>query len=152
MLQQHIRLKNFTVEFVREVKICAQYSSTAYQNKTWWNLNILTINAKKRQKQIKKNIKFMERKWSDETMNQLMLEIKNYHVANETVKFIKKYFINFEKTIKKLQLTIFKYKKRWIETFKRLLFTFWTISNAFIIKFILIFLRRFEKIFALLIW
>ena len=44
-------------------------------------------------------------------MNQLMLEIKNHYVANEIVKFIKKYSINFEKIIKRLQLTIFKYKK-----------------------------------------
>ena len=44
-------------------------------------------------------------------MNQLMLEIKDYHVANETVKLAKKYSINFEKIMKKLQLTIFKYKK-----------------------------------------
>ena len=49
---------------------------------------------------------------SDETINQLMLEIENHHVANEIVKFIKKYFINFEKIIKGLQLIVFKYKKR----------------------------------------
>ena len=45
-------------------------------------------------------------------MNQLILEIKNHHVADEIVKFIKKYFINFEKIMKRLQLTIFKCKKR----------------------------------------
>ena len=45
-------------------------------------------------------------------MNQLILEIKNHHIANETVKFIKKYFINFEKIMIKLQLTIFKRKKK----------------------------------------
>ena len=45
-------------------------------------------------------------------MNQLMLEIKNCHVANEIVKFIKKHFINFEKVIKKLQLIVFKHKKK----------------------------------------
>ena len=45
-------------------------------------------------------------------MNQLIFEIKNYHVVNEIVKLIKKYFINFEKIIKKLQLTIFKYKEK----------------------------------------
>ena len=45
-------------------------------------------------------------------MNQLMFEIKEHHIANEIVKLIKKYFINFEKIIKKLQLTIFKYKKK----------------------------------------
>ena len=33
MLQQHNRLKNFAVEFMRNVKICAQYSSAAHQNK-----------------------------------------------------------------------------------------------------------------------
>ena len=41
-----------------------------------------------------------------------MFEIRNPHVANETVKFIKKYFINFEKIMKRLQLTIFKYRKK----------------------------------------
>ena len=41
-----------------------------------------------------------------------MFEIKNHYVANEIVKLVKKYFINFEKIIKKLQLTIFKYKKK----------------------------------------
>ena len=41
-----------------------------------------------------------------------MLEIKNYHVANETVKFVKEYSINFEKIIKRLQLTILKCKKK----------------------------------------
>ena len=45
-------------------------------------------------------------------MNQLMLEVKNHHVANETVKLVKKYSINFEKIIKKLQLTILKCKKK----------------------------------------
>ena len=41
-----------------------------------------------------------------------MLEIRNHHVADEIVKLIKKYFINFEKIIKRLQLTIFKCKKK----------------------------------------
>ena len=41
-----------------------------------------------------------------------MLEIKDHYVANEIVKFIKKYSINFEKIIKRLQLTIFKRKKK----------------------------------------
>ena len=54
----------------------------------------------------------MKQKRSDETINQLMFEIKDHHVTNEAVKFIKKYFINFEKIIKRLQLTIFKYKKK----------------------------------------
>ena len=45
-------------------------------------------------------------------MNQLMLEIRNHHVANEVVKLVKEYFINFEKIMKKLQLTIFKYIKK----------------------------------------
>ena len=54
----------------------------------------------------------MKWKWSDETMNQLMLKIRNHYIANETVKLIKKYFINFEKIIKRLQLTVFKCKKK----------------------------------------
>ena len=112
MLQQHNYLKNFAVEFVREIKIYAQYSVTAYQNKTWQDLNILIINAEKRQKRIKRNIKLMKRKWLNETMNQLMLEIKNHHVTNEIVKFIKEYFINFEKIMKRLQLIILKCKKK----------------------------------------
>ena len=112
MLQQHNRLKNFAVEFVRDVKICAQYSSAAHQNRAWQDLNALTINAEKRQKRIKRSIRFMKRKWSDETVNQLMLEIKNHHVANEIVKLVKKYFINFEKIIKRLQLTKFKCRKK----------------------------------------
>ena len=45
-------------------------------------------------------------------MNQLMLKIRNHHVANKIIKFIKKYFINFEKIMKRLQLTIFKYKEK----------------------------------------
>ena len=45
-------------------------------------------------------------------MNQLMFEIRNHHVANEIVKLIKKYFINFEKIMKKLQLTIFKCREK----------------------------------------
>ena len=45
-------------------------------------------------------------------MNQLMLEIKNHHVANEIVKLVKKYSINFEKIMKRLQLTVFKCKKK----------------------------------------
>ena len=45
-------------------------------------------------------------------MNQLMLEIKDYYVADEIVKFIKKYFINLEKIIKRLQLTVFKRRKK----------------------------------------
>ena len=112
MLQQHNRLKNFAVEFVRDVKICAQYSSAAHQNKAWQDLNVLIINAEKRQKRIKESIKFMKRRWSDETVNQLMLEVKNHHVANETVKLVKEYFINFEKIMKRLQLTILKHKKK----------------------------------------
>ena len=45
-------------------------------------------------------------------MNQLMLEIRDHHVANETVKLVKKYSINFEKIMKRLQLTIFKRRKK----------------------------------------
>ena len=45
-------------------------------------------------------------------MNQLMLEIRNHHVANETVKLVKEYFINFEKIMKRLQLTVLKCKKK----------------------------------------
>ena len=41
-----------------------------------------------------------------------MLEIKNHHIANEIVKLIKKYFINFEKIMKKLQLTVFKCREK----------------------------------------
>ena len=41
-----------------------------------------------------------------------MLKIKNYYIANEIVKFIKNYSINFEKIIKKLQLTILKCKTK----------------------------------------
>ena len=62
MLQQHNRLKNFAVEFVQDVKICAQYSSAAHQNKAWQDLNVLIINAEKRQKRVKKSIKSMKRK------------------------------------------------------------------------------------------
>ena len=105
-------MKNFAIEFVRDVKICAQYSSAAHQNKAWQDLNVLIINAEKRQKRVKKSIKFMKRRWSNETMNQLMLEIRNHHVADEIVKLVKKYFINFDKIIKRLQLTIFKCKKK----------------------------------------
>ena len=45
-------------------------------------------------------------------MNQLMLEIKNHHVADEIVKLVKKYSINFEKVMKKLQLTVLRRKKK----------------------------------------
>ena len=41
-----------------------------------------------------------------------MLKIKDHHIANEIVKLIKKYFINFEKIMKRLQLTILKHKKK----------------------------------------
>ena len=112
MLQQHNCLKNFAVEFVRNVKICAQYSSTTHQNRAWQDLNALIINAEKRQERIKKSIKFIKRRWSDETINQLMLEIKDHHVANETVKLVKKYFINFEKIMKRLQLTVLRCRKK----------------------------------------
>ena len=44
-------------------------------------------------------------------MNQLMFEIKDHQIANEIIKFIKKYLIDFENIIKRLQLTVFKYKK-----------------------------------------
>ena len=45
-------------------------------------------------------------------MNQLMLGIRNHHVANEVVKLVKKYFINSEKIMKRLQLTVFKRKEK----------------------------------------
>ena len=45
-------------------------------------------------------------------MNQLMLEVKNHHVADEIVKLVKKSFINFEKIMKRLQLTILKCRKK----------------------------------------
>ena len=41
-----------------------------------------------------------------------MFEIKNHHVANEIVKFIKKYSINLEKIIKRLQLTVLRRRKK----------------------------------------
>ena len=97
---------------MRNVKTCAQYSSAAHQNRAWQDLNVLIINAEKRQERVKRSIKFMKRRWSDETMNQLMLEIRNHYVANEIVKLVKEYFINFEKIIKRLQLTIFKCRKK----------------------------------------
>ena len=40
-----------------------------------------------------------------------MLESKDYYVADEIVKLIKKYFISFEKIMKRLQLIVFKRKK-----------------------------------------
>ena len=112
MLQQHNRLKNFAAEFVQDVKICAQYSSTVHQNRAWQDLNVLIINAEKRQERVKRSIRFMKRRWSDETMNQLMFEVKDHHVADEAVKLVKKYFINFKKIMKKLQLTVFKCKEK----------------------------------------
>ena len=45
-------------------------------------------------------------------MNQLMFKVRNHHVTNKIVKLIKKYFINFEKIMKKLQLTVFKCRKK----------------------------------------
>ena len=45
-------------------------------------------------------------------MNQLMLEVRDHHVANETVKLAKKYSINSEKIIKRLQLTILRRRKK----------------------------------------
>ena len=112
MLQQYNRLKDFAIEFVRNVKICAQYLSAAHQNRVWQNLNVLIINAEKRQKRVKESRKSIKRRWSNETVNQLMFEVKDHHVANEIVKFVKKYFINFEKIIKRLQLTKFKCRKK----------------------------------------
>ena len=44
-------------------------------------------------------------------MNQLMLEIKDYYISDEIIKFIKEYFINFIKIMKRLQLIVFNYKK-----------------------------------------
>ena len=41
-----------------------------------------------------------------------MLEVKNHHVANKIVKLVKEYSIDFEKIMKRLQLTIFKCKKK----------------------------------------
>ena len=41
-----------------------------------------------------------------------MFEVRDHHVANEIVKLVKKYFINFEKIMKRLQLTIFKCRKK----------------------------------------
>ena len=41
-----------------------------------------------------------------------MFEIRDHHIANEIVKFIKEYSINFEKIIKRLQLTVFKPKEK----------------------------------------
>ena len=75
-------------------------------------MNVLIINAEKRQKRIKESIKFMKRRWSDEIMNQLMLEIKDHHVANEIVKLVKEYSINLEKIMKRLQLTVFKRREK----------------------------------------
>ena len=112
MLQQHNRLKKFAAEFVQEIKICAQYSSAAHQNRRWQNLNVLIINAEKCQKRIKKSIKIIKWTSSDETMNQLMFEIRDHHVANETVKLIKKYFISFEKIMKRLQLTVLRRREK----------------------------------------
>ena len=45
-------------------------------------------------------------------MNQLILKIKDHHVTNEIVKLIKKYFIHFEKIMKRLQSTVFKRKAK----------------------------------------
>ena len=41
-----------------------------------------------------------------------MLGVKNHHVANETVKLVNEYSINFEKIMKRLQLTVFKCKEK----------------------------------------
>ena len=45
-------------------------------------------------------------------MNQLMLKVKDHYVANEIIKLIKKYFINFKKIMKRLQLIVFKCRKK----------------------------------------
>ena len=45
-------------------------------------------------------------------MNQLMFEVRDHHVANEIVKLVKKYSINFEKIMKRLQLTVLKRKEK----------------------------------------
>ena len=45
-------------------------------------------------------------------MNQLMLEVRNHHVADEIVKLVKEYSTNSEKIMKRLQLTIFKHRKK----------------------------------------
>ena len=54
----------------------------------------------------------MKRKRLSETVNQLILEVKNHYVAKEIVKFIKKYFINFKKIMKRLQLIVLKRRKK----------------------------------------
>ena len=41
-----------------------------------------------------------------------MFKIRNHYIANKIVKFIKKYFINFEKIMKRLQLIVFKRKEK----------------------------------------
>ena len=41
-----------------------------------------------------------------------MFGIRNHYVADEIVKLVKKYFINFEKIMKRLQLTVLKRKKK----------------------------------------
>ena len=45
-------------------------------------------------------------------MNQLMLGVRNHHVANKIVKLIKKYFINFKKIMEKLQLTVLRRREK----------------------------------------
>ena len=45
-------------------------------------------------------------------MNQLIFEIRKPYVAKEIVKFIKEYFINFEKIMKRLQLIILRRKEK----------------------------------------
>ena len=70
-------------------------------------------------------------------MNQLMLEIKKYHIVDEIVKLIKKDFINLKKIIKRLQLIIFKRKQK--------------INCDIRARLMLIFLHRLKRIFVLLI-
>ena len=152
MLQQHNCLKNFAVEFMQKVKIYAQYSSTAHQNRVWQDLNALIINAEKRQKRVKKSIRFMKR---DDQMKRwiswcsrseiIILRTKSSSSSKNILSISKRSW-------KDCNWQYLNVKKRWIEIFERLLRTSWTILNALTTRFILIFLRRLKRIFALLIW
>ena len=54
----------------------------------------------------------MKQKWPDETMNQLMLGIRDHHVANKIVKLIKEYSNHLQKIMERLQLTVLKRRKK----------------------------------------
>ena len=132
VLKQQKMLKNFAAKFMQHIQHDLQFSTIIKHEFEWQNFIIITFNAQQRQKKLTDSICIMKQYWSVESVNALMTNIKSRHIEKKTVKLTKKYFNDYEKTVKLMQQTILQKKKQIYRKVKIIAnYTFIDFKNVF---------------------